>query len=98
MAIEWENNGSYEDLSNLAKNSITAGSMSATNTVSDESAAQSAPGSTSESTDGVKQGDPSLDVPAAEMPPGTDGKPRTTAGEPPKSRPGWGYVKGGRNA
>jgi hypothetical protein len=50
-----------QDLSNLAKGSLTAGSMAATNTVSDNSAAHTAPGGESESVQQEKVTKPVLD-------------------------------------
>lgn len=49
-----------QDLSHLAAHALNASSQAATNTVSDNSAAMTAPGSASESTAAETPGDPAL--------------------------------------
>jgi hypothetical protein len=80
-----------EDLSDRADGSLTAGSMAATNMISDPSAAMTAPGSASESTRGVQAGAPEL---AADP---TDAR-QTVHGAPGGDAPGrWEDVSGRRD-
>lgn len=93
MAIEWTNNGSIRDISDLAADSLTPTSQAGGNMMSSNSAAMTAPGSepVDPLPDRKEQGNPALDVPAAEMKPGTDGKPRARGGSGyAPGAPGWG--------
>jgi hypothetical protein len=79
MADPWVNNGSMQDLSDLAENSMWPTSQAGGNMQSSNREAMTAPGS--EPVDPVpdrsEQGDPHIDL-AEAMPPGTDGKPEVT--------------------
>jgi hypothetical protein len=90
---DWVNNGSYQDLSSLAKDSMWPTSQAGGNMQSDADTAMTAPGSepVDPLPDRDHQGDPHVEVPASSMPPGTDGKARAASGDfTPPPRPAWG--------
>lgn len=92
MAITWENNGSYQDLSSLALNSLWPTSQAAGNMTSDAKEAMTAPGSepVDPLPDRDHQGDPTVKL-GAKTPPGTDGKPQASgqSGGPSYPEPSW---------
>ena len=77
MAYTWENKGSYQDLSSLAKDSIWPSSQAAGNMTSSSREAMTAPGSSPVDPipDRNKQGDPSILL-GPQMPVSDDGKPQ----------------------
>lgn len=92
MAFEWQNSGSYEDLSAmpLAKTSMWPTSQAAGNMTSSSENAMTAPGSdpVDPLPDRSEQGDPAVKL-GAEIPPGTDGKPKAGTAAPGYSPPAW---------
>lgn len=76
---QWVNNGSYQDLSDLADNSLTASSMAGGNMTSSNRTAMTAPGSppVDPLVPAEKQDDPAIKM-GSEMPIGTDGKPQAS--------------------
>jgi hypothetical protein len=95
--FEWENGGSYQDLSGmpLAKNSMWPTSQAAGNRQAKPDNAMTAPGSNPVDRElkDSDMADPEVDVGQA-IPPATSGKPQasTQAGPVPRSRAAWGKV------
>lgn len=92
MAITWENQGSYQDLSELSRNSMWPTSQAAGNMTSNADEAMTAPGSepVDPLPDRDHQGNPTVKLGTARQP-GDDGKPsaRGTAGDPGLPEPSW---------
>lgn len=94
MAIAWENKGSYQDMSDLASDSIWPSSQAAGNMTSSSRQAMTAPGSAPVDPvpDRNRQGDPSIPL-GSEMATGTSGKPQASgqaSAAPANRRVRWG--------
>ena len=91
---DWENNGSYQDLSGmpLARSSMWPTSQAAGNMTSSARNAMTAPGSppVDPLPPASEQGDPDVQYSGPEIPAGTSGKPQASkqAG-PPQNRAAW---------
>ena len=94
---DWVNNGSYRDLSSVLPgdpiSAIAPTSQQGGNQVWDQSHAMTAPGGESgDLGDGpnhpIVTGPPRIDA-AKQIPPGTDGKPKATAGSIPAGGARW---------
>jgi hypothetical protein len=98
MMADWVNNGSCQDLSSLAKNSLAPTSQAGGNMVSSNEEAMTAPGSQPVDvlTDRDVQSDPAIEMSnSTPVKPGTDGNPQPGNDHLPPA-PAWGKTSASR--